>query len=77
MHPPVSSSGTPLPLECHPKLLGVTFGSYFTFHTHASVLKEQTAERLGILKALAGTDCGHQQETISTTFKALIWSKFS
>ena len=55
----------------------MTFDPHFTFHTHARVLKEQTAERLKILKALAGTDWGQQKETIIATYKALIWYKFS
>ena len=42
----------PLPLERHPKLLG---DPHFTFHIHATVLKEQTEERFKILKTLAGT----------------------
>ena len=76
-NPSVTLSGTPLPLERHPKLLGVTFDPHFTFHTHASVVKEQAAERLKLIKALAGSDWGQQKETIIMTYKALIWSKFS
>ena len=55
----------------------MTFDLHFTFHTHARVVKEQSPERLKILKALAGTDWGQQKETIIMTYKALIWSKFS
>ena len=61
-HTPVTISGTQLPLERHPKLLGVTFEPHFTIHIHARVLKEQTTERLKNLKALAGTDWGQKKK---------------
>ena len=63
--PPVTISGTPLPLKRHPKLLGVTFDPHFIFHIHARVLKERTMERLEILKALAGTDWGQRKKRSS------------
>ena len=74
-HPAVTITGTPLLLERHPKLLGVTFDQHFTFHNYARVLKEQTAERLKVLRALPVTDWSRQKETIILTYKALIWSK--
>ena len=55
----------------------MTFDPHFAFHHYALVLKEETAGHLKILKALAGIDWGQQKETISITYKALIWSKFS
>ena len=71
-YPPVTICGTPLPLERHPKLLGVTFDPHFTFHIYARVLKEQTAKRLKIFKALTGIDWGQQKETTIKTYKPLI-----
>ena len=68
---------TPLPLERHPKLLGVTFSPLLTFHQHTKILKEQTTDRLKFLKALTGTNWGQQKETIIMTCKALIWSKLT
>ena len=65
--PPVKLDNTPLPLKRHPKLLGVTFDPLLTFHQHTKILKEQATERLKILKALAGINCGEPKETIIMT----------
>ena len=69
--------GTPLPLQRHHKLLSVTFDPQLIFHIYARVLKEQNAEHLKILKALAGTDWSQQKEMIIMTYKAVTCSKFT
>ena len=77
LHPIVTLNNSPLPLERHPKLLGVTFDTHFFFNQHVLTVKKKAAERLKILKALAGTNWGQQKETIIMTYKALIWSVLS
>ena len=47
-----------LPLAQNPKILGVTFDPLFTFSPHSRELAKGAAERLKILKALAGTSWG-------------------
>ena len=76
-HPSVILNNTPLPLERHPKLLGVTFDTHFSFQPHVKSLVDRAAGKLKILKALAGTNWGQQKETIIMTYKALIWSILS
>ena len=75
--PPVKLDHTPLPLERHPMLLGLTFDLHQTIHQHIKILKEQTTELLKFLKALAGTNWGQQKETITMTYKALKKSKLA
>ena len=77
LHPPVIMDGSPLPLAKHPKILGVTFDTHFTFTHHVTSVVERASERLKILKALTGTTWGQQKETITMTFKSLVWSIFA
>ena len=74
LHPSISLQGSPLPLERHPKLLGVTFDTQFTFSPHIQSIVERASDRLKILKALSGTTWGQHKETITITYKALVWS---
>ena len=76
-HPIVTLNNTILPLERHPRILGVTFDPHLTFTQHVQTTREQASERLKILKALAGTSWGQQKETITMTYKALVWSKIT
>ena len=77
LHPQVLLGSTPLPLERHPKILGVTFDPHFTFRNHVQSIATKAIDRLKILKALAGTDWGQQKETIVLTYRALIRSLFT
>ena len=77
LHPTVTSDNSPLPLEPHLNLLGVTFNTHFSFSQHVLTVKKKAAQRLKILKALAGTNWGQQKGMIIMTYKALIWSVIS
>ena len=77
LHPIVPINGTPLPLERHPKILGVTFDPHFRFHKHVEAISKRAKPRLNILKLLTGTNWGQQKETILVTFKSLIGSLFT
>ena len=76
-HPTVPLNGNPLPLERHPKILGVTFDPHFRFHIHVEEIVKRAKPRLNILKMLTGTSWGQQKETILITFKSLISSLFT
>ena len=77
LHPLVPMGGNPLPLEPHPKILGVTFDPHFHFHKHVEGLVAKAKQKLNLLKALTGTTWGQQKETLVATYKALIDSIFS
>ena len=73
-HPPVAINSNPLPLDKHPKILGVVFDPHLTFNSHINYTAERAASRLRILKALTGTTWGQQKETLLLTYGALIRS---
>jgi hypothetical protein len=73
-HPQVFLDGTLIPLNKNPKILGVTFDTFFNFSYHVREIAIRLAHRLQILKALAGTSWGQQKETLLITFKCLILS---
>ena len=77
LHPTVPLNGSPLPLERHPKILGVTFDPHFHFHKHVEETVKKAKPRLNILKLLTGTNWGQQKETILITSKSLIGSLFT
>ncbi|MEL6803865.1 MAG: reverse transcriptase domain-containing protein, partial [Bacteroidota bacterium] len=77
LHPTVPLNGTPLPLERHPKILGVTFDPHFFFHKHVEEISKKANPRLKILQLLTGTDWGQQKVTVLVTFKSLIRSLFT
>ena len=75
-HPTVTLNNTTLPLERHPRLLGVTLDPHLTFASHISNIISRATPRLNILKALAGTNWGQQCETIAITYKSIVRSLF-
>ena len=77
LHPLIPLGGGFLPLEPHPKILGVTFDTHLHFHKHVEDLVKRAKKRLSLLKALTGTTWGQQKETLVATYKALIDSLFS
>ena len=77
VHPTVPLDGSPLPLERHPKILGVTFDPHFHFHKHVEAIVKRAKPRLNILKLLTGTNWGQQKESLLITFKSLIGSLFT
>ena len=46
LHPIVPLNNIPLPLERHPKILGVTFDPHFCFHKHVNSVVERAKPRL-------------------------------
>ena len=77
LHPLIPLGGNPLPLERHPKILGVTFDPHLHFHKHVEAIQKKAKPKLSLLKALTGTTWGQQKETLIATYKALIDSLFS
>jgi hypothetical protein len=59
------------------KWLGVNFDPKVDFGIQAKASKGKGSSRVPILKALTGTDWGHDMETILQTFKCLILSCMS
>ncbi|XP_017491780.1 PREDICTED: uncharacterized protein LOC108379925 [Rhagoletis zephyria] len=63
--------GNKIPTVNHPKILGVTFDSLFSFSAHASATCENMRARNKVLQSLAGSTCGADKETLLTTYKAI------
>ena len=74
-HPQVSISNSFLPLAQHPKILGITFDPLFTFSPHSRAIAKGAAERLKVIKALAGTSWGQDTETLLMSYKTLVRTK--
>ena len=53
----------------------MTVDPLFTFSPHTRVLAKGAAERLKILKALAGTSWGQDSETLLLSYKVLVRTK--
>ena len=70
MKPEVHLSGKDVPLERHPKLLGVVHDTMYTFSEHAKRTITKAKQKVNALKALAGTDWGQSKEVIITAYKA-------
>ena len=64
------------PLERRPRILGVTFDTYFIFYPHIDSIITWASSRTNILKVLAGTNWGPQKHSILITYKFLIGSLF-
>ena len=73
--PQVVLDGSVIATDQHPTILGLTLDPLFTFSQHARKLAVECAHRLRVLKAVAGTSWGQDQETLLLTYKALIRSK--
>ena len=74
-HPQVKLGNSFLPLAQHPKILGVTLDPLFTFSPHVRETAKGAAERLKVIKALAGTSWGQDAETPLMTYKTIIRTK--
>ena len=70
-HPKIKISDAELPLVRNPKLLGVYLDTFFSFNTHCIQVANRVSKRNNVLKALTGTNCGHQKETLLLTYKAI------
>ncbi len=69
--PQAKMYGKTVPLERHPKILGVTYDTMYTFSRHCQLTKTRVAQRNNVLKALAGTSWGQDKETLMMTYKAI------
>ena len=74
LHPPVLLSGSQLPLDRTPRLLGVKFDTHFSFGPHCKEVASKARGKVSLLKSLAGSTWGASKEVISVTFKALVKS---
>ena len=71
IHPKIYLRNQLVPLENKPKLLGVTFDSLHKFSHHVKASINNTKPKINILKSLAGTDWGQDQETLVRTYKSI------
>jgi hypothetical protein len=71
IHPNVLLYGNQIPLEKTPKLLGVIFDTHLTFSKHIKSTIEKVKPRINIMKSLAGSDWGQDQETLVATYKSI------
>ena len=74
VHPQIFINNSLLPLARHPKILGVTFDTMFTFNEHAKIVAKKMQQRNNTLKALCGTTWGQSKETLTTTYNSYIRS---
>ena len=66
MHPQVKLADQVLPLEMKPKVLGVTLGTQITLTQHCNNIAVRMQQRYNVLKALAGSTLGSDDETLPT-----------
>ena len=66
--------GALIPTDKNPKVLGFTFDPGFTFCEHAAVIARRAASRIKIIRALADTTFGKDEECLLMTYRALIRS---
>ena len=71
LHPNVMINNILVPLEHHPKLLGVTHDTMYTFSKHVQNIVNTANSKINILKSLSGSDWGQDKETMSITYKAI------
>ena len=71
VHPRILLYGTQIPLEKTPKLLGVIFDNHLTFSNHIKSTVEKVKPRINMMKSLAGSDWGQDQETLVLVYKSL------
>ena len=60
-HPDITLEDTQLPLERSPKLLGVIYDP--SFHMHCTYVSDRIDKRNNMMKALAGSSWGQEEET--------------
>ena len=60
-HPTIPFNNSSLPLEKHPKVLGVTFDPTLSFRAHVDSIVNRAKQRIPILKAMTSVKWGHQQ----------------
>ena len=71
IQPEIKMRGEVVPFEPNLKLLGVTFDTMYTFSKHAKLTADKAKSKVNLMKALAGSTWGQDQETLSMTYKAI------
>ena len=71
MHPYITLEDTQLPLERSPKIMGVILDPSISFHKHCNYVSDRIDKRNNMLKALAGSSWGQDNETLLITYNAL------
>ena len=71
LHPEVYIDGCQVKTEKNPKLLGVVFDPLFTFNEHVRLTIKKAKAKINVLKALAGSTWGQDQETLLITYKSI------
>ena len=62
-HLDITLEETQLLLERSPKILGVILDPSLSFHKHCTYVSDRIDMRNNLLKALAGSSCGHEKDT--------------
>ena len=68
-------NGTPVPVVEETKFLGVIFDRKLSFIPHIKHLKDKCTKALNLLRVLAHTSCGADQETLLHLYRSLMQSK--
>ena len=71
MYPAITPDDTQLPLERSPKILGVIMDPSLSFHMHCNYVSDRIDKRNNMLKELAGSSWGQDNETLLLTYNAL------
>ncbi len=74
-HPQVFIGDSLIPLVKHPKILGVTFDTMFSFSPQYQATLNGARGRNNVLKALSGSNWGADKETLTLSYKAITRSK--
>lgn len=70
-HPQIFLKDKLVPLEKHPKLLGVTFDPHLNFSHHIQASLDKYKPKINMMKAIAGSDWGQEKENLILTYKSL------
>ena len=73
--PSLLLNGTPVPVVEETKFLGVVFDRKLSFIPHIKLLKDKCTKALNLLRVLAHTSWGADQETLLHLYRSLIRSK--
>ena len=71
LHSHVKLADQVLLLEKKPKVLGIRLDTQLTFTQHCNNVAVRVQQRNNVLKALVGSTCGCEKETLLTTYQAI------
>jgi hypothetical protein len=77
VHPNISINGVPVPLDPYIKWLGVNFDPLFDSSRQVSCLKTKFPQSKNLVKAVSGSDWGHDKGTLLPTYRALVESVYT